>query len=38
LDELDARIRSRILDIRLCKVIGITAPAYRGKIIKRMKK
>ena len=38
LDELDARIRSRILDIRLCKVIGITAPAYRGKIIKRTKK
>jgi DNA replication protein DnaC len=38
LDELDARIRSRLLDIRLCRIIGITVPAYRGKIIKRTKK
>ena len=38
LDELDARIRSRLLDSRLCKIIGITVPAYRGKIIKKTKK
>ncbi len=37
LEELDARIRSRLLDTRFCKIIGITAPAYRGKIVKRPK-
>jgi len=38
LDELDARIRSRLLDNRICKIIGITVPAYRGKTFKRAKK
>jgi DNA replication protein DnaC len=31
LDEMDARIRSRMLDTRLCKIYGISAPAYTGK-------
>ncbi len=31
LDEMDPRIRSRLLDARLCRIIGITAPAYHGK-------
>jgi len=31
LDEMDARIRSRLLDSRLCKIYAITAPAYHGK-------
>ena len=30
LDEIDPRLRSRILDTRLCTVSGITVPAYRG--------
>lgn len=30
LDELDARLRSRILDTRLCTISGITVPSYRG--------
>ncbi len=30
LDEMDARIRSRMLDARLCTVYAITAPAYHG--------
>jgi DNA replication protein DnaC len=38
LEELDARIRSRLLDNRYCKIIGITAPAYRGKIVRKSKK
>jgi DNA replication protein DnaC len=38
LDELDTRIRSRLLDTRLCKIMGITVPAYRVKIAKRAKK
>jgi DNA replication protein DnaC len=29
-DEIDARIRSRMLDTRLCKIYGITAPSYHG--------
>jgi DNA replication protein DnaC len=29
-DEIDARIRSRMLDTRLCKIFGITAPSYHG--------
>jgi DNA replication protein DnaC len=29
-DELDPRIRSRMLDKRLCKIYGITAPSYHG--------
>jgi DNA replication protein DnaC len=38
LDELDARIRSRLLDNRFCKIIGITAPAYHGKIVRKTKR
>lgn len=30
LDEIDDRIRSRMLDTRLCKIYGITAPSYHG--------
>jgi DNA replication protein DnaC len=30
LDEMDARIRSRMLDARLCSIYAITAPAYHG--------
>ena len=29
-DELDPRIRSRMLDKRLCKIYGITAPSFHG--------
>ena len=31
LDEIDGRIRSRMLDERLCHFYGITVPAYHGK-------
>ena len=31
LDEVDPRLRSRLLDARLCRIVGITAPAYHGK-------
>lgn len=31
LEELDARIKSRLDDERLCRKIGITVPAYHGK-------
>jgi DNA replication protein DnaC len=31
LNEIDGRIRSRMLDERLCKFFGITAPTYYGK-------
>jgi DNA replication protein DnaC len=30
LDEMDARIRSRMLDARLCSIYAITAPSYHG--------
>lgn len=30
LEEIDPRIRSRMMDSRLCKIYGITAPAYTG--------
>jgi DNA replication protein DnaC len=29
-DEMDARLLSRMQDARLCKIIAITAPSYRG--------
>ncbi len=29
-DEMDARLRSRMEDARLCKIVAITAPSYRG--------
>lgn len=38
LDDLDARINSRLLDARICRIIGITAPAYRGKGPRKGKK
>jgi DNA replication protein DnaC len=28
--EIDERIRSRMLDKRLCRIFGITAPSYHG--------
>lgn len=31
LDEMDARIRSRMLDTRLCKIYALTVPPYTGK-------
>jgi DNA replication protein DnaC len=30
LDEIDPRLRSRMLDVRLCSIHAITAPAFRG--------
>jgi DNA replication protein DnaC len=30
LDEVDDRLRSRMLDKRLCKIYAITAPSYHG--------
>ncbi len=30
MEELDPRLRSRMLDTRLCMIFAITAPAYRG--------
>ena len=31
LDEVDPRLRSRLLDQRLCRIVGIMAPAFHGK-------
>ncbi len=31
LNDVDPRLRSRLLDSRLCRIVGITAPAYRGR-------
>lgn len=31
MDEMDARIRSRLLDTRLCTIYAVTAPGYHGK-------
>ena len=30
LDEMDQRLRSRMLDVRLCTIYAITVPSYRG--------
>jgi hypothetical protein len=30
LEEIDSRLRSRLVDTRLCKVFAIDAPAYKG--------
>jgi DNA replication protein DnaC len=38
LDEMDARIRSRLLDGRLCTIYGIAAPSYHGNRGKKIKK
>lgn len=32
IEEVDERIRSRMLDKRLCKIYGITAPPYHGTV------
>jgi len=34
IEDMDPRIRSRILDTRLCSIYGITAPTYTGRIRK----
>ncbi len=31
LEEIDPRLHSRMLDARLCRLVGITAPAFHGK-------
>ena len=31
LDEMDPRIVSRLLDMRLCRIFGITAPSFHGQ-------
>jgi DNA replication protein DnaC len=31
LNDVDPRLRSRLLDARLCRIVGISVPAYRGK-------
>ena len=38
LDEMDARIRSRLLDGRLCSIHAITVPSYHGQRGKKTKK
>jgi DNA replication protein DnaC len=38
LEETDPRIRSRMLDYRLCTVVSITAPPYHGSRGKKIKK
>lgn len=35
MEEMDARIRSRMLDSRLCNIYAVTAPAYTGKRAKK---
>ncbi len=38
LEELDARIRSRLLDTHLCRIVGITCPPYHGKTPRKTRK
>jgi DNA replication protein DnaC len=38
MDEMDARIRSRLLDGRLCSIYAITAPSYHGSRGKKTRK
>jgi DNA replication protein DnaC len=38
LDEMDPRIRSRLLDGTLCSIYAITVPAYHGSKVKRGRK
>ena len=38
LDEMDARIRSRVLDGKLCAIYAITAPGYHGNRPRKSKK
>ncbi|MCX6039394.1 MAG: ATP-binding protein [Chloroflexi bacterium] len=37
-DEMDARIRSRMLDKRLCTIYAITAPAFHGGKVRKTKR
>jgi DNA replication protein DnaC len=30
-DEMDPRLLSRLQDVRLCEIVAITAPSYRGQ-------
>jgi DNA replication protein DnaC len=38
MDEMDARIRSRLLDGKLCSVYAINVPSYHGNRVKKSKK
>jgi DNA replication protein DnaC len=38
LDEMDPRIRSRLLDSRLCTIHGIALPGYHGDKAKQRKR
>jgi len=38
LDEMDARIRSRLLDARLCSIYAITVSSYHGNRARKIKK
>ena len=38
IDEVDPRIRSRMLDIRRCTIYAITAPPYRGQPVAEKKR
>ena len=38
LEEMDARIRSRLLDGKLCSIYAVTAPSYHGSRTKKTKK
>ena len=38
LDEMDARIRSRLLDGKLCSVYAVTVPSYHGNKAKKNKR
>jgi len=38
LEEMDPRIRSRMLDRRLCSIYAITVPSYTGKSLKKVSK
>jgi hypothetical protein len=31
MDEMDGRIRSRMLDTRMCTIYALTAPAFTGR-------
>jgi DNA replication protein DnaC len=38
LDEMDPRIRSRLLDGKLCSIYAITVPSYHGNRGKKVRK
>jgi DNA replication protein DnaC len=38
LDDIDPRLRSRMLDARLCTIYGVTAPPFRGVAPRRRSK